>query len=136
MAQDTTKQTIDCDALPPAIGPYSHAVRVGATLYVSGTIPVDPESGEIVVGGISAETERVIGNLRILLESLGIGLGDVVKTTVFLTDMSDFSAMNEVYARHFADCRPARSTVAVRALPKGVSVEIDCIAVVPERAIA
>jgi 2-iminobutanoate/2-iminopropanoate deaminase len=126
------RQAIDCSALAPAIGPYSHAVRAGDTLYVSGTIPVEPVTGEVVGGSVVDQTERVLESLRILLESEGLSLGDVVKTTVFLSDMTCFTEMNEVYGRYFVQAPPARSTVAVLGLPKGVDVEIDCIAVYPE----
>jgi 2-iminobutanoate/2-iminopropanoate deaminase len=129
-----SKESVNCDKLPPAIGPYSHAVRSGNVLYVSGQIPLEPASGELVTGSVKDQTERVLANIGILLGSLGLTMGDVVKTTVFLVDMASFAEMNEVYARHFTGSCPARSTVAVRELPRSVSVEIDCIAVFPESA--
>jgi 2-iminobutanoate/2-iminopropanoate deaminase len=113
---------------PAPVGPYSQAVQIGSELYCSGQIPLDPQTGEIVEGDIAAQTERVLQNLRAVLCAAGCHLTDVVKTTVFLLDMSDFAAMNEVYDRYFGASKPARSTVAVAALPRGARVEIDCIA--------
>jgi 2-iminobutanoate/2-iminopropanoate deaminase len=113
---------------PAAIGPYSQAVVSGGLVFCSGQIPLDPESGEIVPGGAKEQTDRVLTNLSAVLEEAGSSFAHVVKATVFLSRMSDFSAMNEVYARHFGDHRPARSTVEVAALPKGARVEIECVA--------
>ncbi len=113
---------------PAAIGPYSQAVVSGGLVFCSGQIPLDPESGEIVPGGAKEQTDRVLTNLSAVLEEAGSSFAHVVKTTVFLTSMSDFSAMNEVYTRHFGDHRPARSTVEVAALPRGSLVEIECVA--------
>ncbi|MEO5824597.1 MAG: RidA family protein [Gemmatimonadales bacterium] len=113
---------------PQAIGPYSQAVRNGSMLYTAGQIALDPATMEIVAGGITAETEQVMRNLAAVLREAGLGLEHVLKTTVFLADMQEFAAMNEVYARHFGDHRPARSTVSVLGLPKGVRVEIDLVA--------
>ena len=119
---------VHTDGAPGAIGPYSQAVAVDGWVFCSGQIPMDPASGQLVGGGIEAQTEQVLTNLAAVLEAAGSSLSHVVKTTVFLKDMSDFPGMNEVYARHFGDHRPARAAVAVRTLPKDVSVEIEAIA--------
>jgi 2-iminobutanoate/2-iminopropanoate deaminase len=116
---------------PRAIGPYSQATRANGFLFTAGQVGFDPATGELVDGGIAEQTARVIENLRAILAAEGLPLTSVVKTTVFLVDMNAFSAMNEVYARAFGDHRPARSTVAVAALPRGAQVEIDAIAVLP-----
>jgi 2-iminobutanoate/2-iminopropanoate deaminase len=116
------------DGAPKAIGPYSQGVVEGGFLFASGQIPLDPKSGELVSGGIEASTERVLDNMEAVLQSAGLALRDVVKTTVFLVKSEDFPAMNAIYARRFGDHRPARSTVIVAALPKGAIVEIDMIA--------
>jgi 2-iminobutanoate/2-iminopropanoate deaminase len=113
---------------PAAIGPYSQAVVSGGWVFCSGQIPLDPASGEIIAGGAKEQTDRVLANLAAVLEEAGSSFALVVKTTVFLSSMSDFAAMNDVYARHFGDRRPARSTVEVSALPKGSLVEIECVA--------
>jgi 2-iminobutanoate/2-iminopropanoate deaminase len=113
---------------PQAIGPYSQAVTAGGFLFASGQIPLDPATMKVVEGDIKAQTERVLQNLAAVLEAGGTSFRRVVKTTVFLASMDDFAGMNEVYAQAFGDHRPARSTVAVKALPKGVLVEIDLIA--------
>lgn len=113
---------------PAAIGPYSQAVRRGPFVFCSGQIPLDPASGQLVEGGIEAQTVRVLDNLTAVLAAAGLTLGDVVKTTVFLASMEDFPAMNEVYARYFDEDPPARSTIGVAALPKGARVEIEAIA--------
>jgi 2-iminobutanoate/2-iminopropanoate deaminase len=113
---------------PAAIGPYSQAVQIGNELYCSGQIPIDPETGELVQGDISAQTERVLQNLGAVLCAAGCHFADVVKATVFLVDMNDFAAVNAVYDRYLGATKPARSTVAVAALPRGARVEIDCIA--------
>lgn len=115
---------------PKAIGPYSQAVRAHGFLFTAGQVALDPEKGELVAGGISEQTTRVLDNLGAILAAAGSDLAQVVKTTVFLVDMADFSAMNEVYSRAFGDHRPARSTVAVAALPRGARVEIEVIAAV------
>jgi 2-iminobutanoate/2-iminopropanoate deaminase len=114
---------------PEPIGPYSQAVRGGGQLYCSGQIPIDPQTGEIVAGDVSAQTERALRNLEAVLSAAGQTFADVVKTTIFLIDMSDFAAVNAVYDKYFGSAKPARSTVAVAALPKGARIEIDCIAV-------
>ncbi|MEX2526101.1 MAG: RidA family protein [Gemmatimonadota bacterium] len=114
---------------PEAIGPYSQAIRTGNFLFLSGQIPLDPATMEVVEGDIQVQTERVFENIKGVLEAAGSSLNQVVKTTVFLADMGEFARMNEVYARHFGEHRPARSTVQAAGLPKGVSVEIEAIAV-------
>jgi 2-iminobutanoate/2-iminopropanoate deaminase len=116
------------EGAPKAIGPYSQGVVEGGFLFCSGQIPLDPDSGELVSGGIEASTERVLDNMEAVLKSAGLALPDVVKTTVFLVRAEDFPAMNAIYARRFGDHRPARSTVIVAALPKGAMVEMDLIA--------
>ncbi len=112
---------------PQAIGPYSQAVRAGGFLFVSGQIPLTPE-GTLVEGDIRAQTERVMENLKAILEAAGSGLHRVVQTTCFLADMEDFPAFNEVYARYFSPPYPARATVAVKTLPRGARVEVACVA--------
>lgn len=114
---------------PRAIGPYSQATVANGLVFVAGQIAFNPATMDIVAGGIREQTERVLANLRAILEAAGSGLHKVVRTTVYLVDMADFVAMNEVYAQAFGDHKPARSTVAVSALPRGVRVEIDAIAV-------
>jgi len=114
---------------PAAIGPYSQAVVSNGFAFLSGQIPLDPTTGKIIEGDIAAQTERVLENLKAVLESAGWSLRNVVKTTVYLKDMSEFAGMNEVYARYFPEKPPARSTVEVARLPRDVRVEIDCIAV-------
>ena len=122
----TAVQTPDAAA---AIGPYSQAVRVGQLLFVSGQIPLDPTTGMVVSDDVTQQTERVLQSLRAILDAAGASLSDVVRTTVFLTDLRDFERMNAVYATYFTEPAPARSTVQVAALPKSVRVEIDAIAV-------
>lgn len=123
------KTCIATDTAPQAIGPYSQAVEAGGFLFVSGQIPLDPASGEMVEGGIEAQTAQVLENLQAILIAAGASLTDVVKTTVYLKEMGDFARVNEVYARYFAKDCPARVCVAVSDLPKGALVEIDVIAV-------
>ncbi|MBA2457996.1 MAG: RidA family protein [Gemmatimonadales bacterium] len=113
---------------PRAIGPYSQGIRAGGFLFTAGQVGFDPASGELVDGGIAQQTARVLENLRAILDAAGSSFSQVVKTTVFLVDMADFAAMNEVYAGAFGEHRPARSTVAVAALPRGARVEIEAIA--------
>lgn len=115
---------------PKAIGPYSQAVRANGFLFTAGQVALDPDKGELVAGGIAEQTARVLENLRAILAAAHSDFSQVVKTTVFLVDMADFTAMNEAYARAFGDHRPARSTVAVAALPRGARVEIEVIAAV------
>ena len=124
----TKPSTVHTDRAPKAIGPYSQAVVVDSWVFCSGQIALDPATGEVVAGDVTAQTERVMKNLGAVLEAAGASLSTVVKTTVFLASMTDFAAMNEVYGRHFAAHRPARSTVAAAGLPRGVAVEIECIA--------
>jgi 2-iminobutanoate/2-iminopropanoate deaminase len=121
---------ISTEQAPRAIGPYSQAVVHGGLLYSAGQIALDPASMELVAGDTAAQTEQVFANLKAVLSAAGTDLASVLKTTVYLADMADFQAMNAVYARHFGDHRPARSTVAAAALPKGARVEIDVIAAV------
>lgn len=120
-------KTIHTDRAPAAIGPYSQAVVSAGLVFSSGQIPLDPETGAAVSGGIREQTERVIANLKAVLEAAGTGLEKAVKTVCFLADMGDFAEFNEVYARHFTG-KPARSTVAVKTLPRNVLVEIEVIA--------
>ena len=119
---------VSTDRAPKAIGPYSQATIVDGVVYTAGQIALDPATGEVVAGGVTEQTERVFANLDAILQAAGTSLASVVKATVYLTDMNDFKAMNDVYGRAFGDHRPARSTVAVAALPRGVRVEIDVIA--------
>lgn len=123
-----TLRRIHTDAAPAAIGPYSQAIEADGWVFCSGQIPLDPETMDLVAGDVTAQTEQVMKNLRVVLEAAGASLQTVVKTTIFLADMADFGAVNDVYGRHFGDHRPARATVAVRELPKSVSVEIECVA--------
>jgi 2-iminobutanoate/2-iminopropanoate deaminase len=123
--------TIETDLAPKAIGPYAQAVRANGFLYTAGQIPLDPRTMEIVAGDVTAQTEQVLSNLTAVLEAAGTGWAHVVKTTVFLRDMTEFTAMNTVYARVLGDARPARSTVAVAGLPRDVRVEIEAVAVIP-----
>ena len=122
------KQTIATPKAPGAIGPYSQAVKANGLLFLSGQIALDPASGQVVDGDVRAQTERVLENLKAVLEAGGSSLGKVLKTTVFLADMADFAAMNEVYGRYFAQEPPARSTLQAAGLPRAVRVEIDVIA--------
>ncbi len=126
------RTAIETDGAPGAIGPYSQAVRDGRMLFVSGQVALDPTTGELIAGDVAAQTERVMRSAGAILAAGGADYQDVVRTTVYLVDLADFSAMNEVYARYFAAPEPARSTVQVAGLPKGASVEIDMIAALPE----
>lgn len=128
MAGMTNKTVIRPPGTPPPVGLYSHAVRVGDLLFCAGQIPLDPDTSQLVAGDIRAQTERVLLNLRAILEAERLSLAHVVKTTVFLVDMAEFGAMNEVYGRFFTTDYPARSTVQVAALPRGARVEIEAIA--------
>ncbi len=120
---------IQTEKAPAAIGPYSQAIDSGAGLvFVSGQLPIDPATGAFPEGGVQEQTRQSLTNAKAILEAAGIGLQNVVKTTVFLADMGDFAAMNEVYAQFFSAPFPARSAVAVKTLPKGALVEIECIA--------
>lgn len=122
------KKAISTASAPAAIGPYSQAIRSGNLLFVSGQIPLDPASGEVVAGDIGAQTDRVLQNLAAILQAAGSSVPQVLKTTVYLKDMAAFAGMNEVYARFFKECPPARATVEVSRLPRNVQVEIDLIA--------
>jgi 2-iminobutanoate/2-iminopropanoate deaminase len=113
---------------PSAVGPYSQAVAAGGFVFISGQIPLDPATGRTVEGDIAAQTERVMANLGAVLEAAGLGFADVVKTTIYLADIADFAAVNEIYGRHFPQDPPARATVQVAALPKAARIEIDAIA--------
>ncbi len=128
------KKVITSEKAPKAIGPYSVAIQTGQMVYTAGQIGLNPETGEIVSGGIEAETRQVLTNLKNVLEAAGSSLGDVVKTTVFLRDMADFAKMNAIYAEYFKQNPPARTTVAVAGLPKGGSVEIEAVATLREYA--
>lgn len=121
---------IQTEAAPKAIGPYSQAIRLGDLVYSAGQIPLNPETGALVEGGIEAQTRQVMNNLAHVLEAAGSSLAGVVKTTVFMQDLGEFAAMNAVYAEFFTANPPARSTVQVAALPRGAKVEIECVAVV------
>jgi 2-iminobutanoate/2-iminopropanoate deaminase len=123
-------RTVHTDKAPAAIGPYSQGVVTGNLLFTAGQIALDPATGQIVQGDVTVQTERVMRNLTAVLENAGTGWSDVVKTTVYLQDMADFPRVNEVYGRMIGDARPARSTVQVSGLPRGVLVEIDAVAVV------
>lgn len=122
-------EIVSTEAAPGAIGPYSQAVKAGGFVFCSGQIPIDPSTGEFVAGGVAEQTEQVLKNLTEVLKAAGSSLESVVKTSVFLADMSDFSAMNEVYGRYFDSNKPARATVQAARLPRDARVEIDCIAV-------
>jgi len=124
------KEIISTENAPGAIGPYSQAVKVGGFVFCSGQIPIDPKTGNFVSEEVAEQTEQVLKNLTAVLEAAGTDLNNVVKTTVFLADMNDFTAMNEVYARHFSENKPARATVQAARLPRDARVEIECVAVV------
>jgi 2-iminobutanoate/2-iminopropanoate deaminase len=124
----TVKKIIATDRAPRAIGPYSQAVRAGEFVYASGQIPIDPATGEFVSGGIAEQTEQVLLNLTAVFEAGGLTLAQVIKTTVFLVDMDDFAAMNEIYGRFFEKDPPARATVQAARLPRDARVEIEAIA--------
>ena len=123
-----TRYAISSHDAPKAIGPYSPAIRAGQLLFVSGQVPIDPSTGEMIAGGIPDQTRRVLDNIGALLTAAGRSFGDVVRTTVFLADMNDFTAMNAVYGQYFSEPYPARATVEVARLPKDARVEIDVIA--------
>ncbi|HMP82521.1 MAG TPA: RidA family protein [Verrucomicrobiota bacterium] len=123
-----TKQIIKPAHSPAAVGPYNHAVRVADLLFCAGQIPIDPKDGNLVQGDIKTQTERVLQNVKAILDDQKLTFANVVKSTVFMTNLADFSAMNEVYAKYFTADFPARSTIQVAALPKGASVEIEVVA--------
>ncbi|MFL5579646.1 MAG: RidA family protein [Gemmatimonadaceae bacterium] len=127
-----SNRIIQTQSAPAAIGPYSQGVVANGLLFTAGQIALDPATGETVKGDVTAQTSRVLANLQAILDAAGASWGDVVKTTVYLHDMSDFPRMNEVYGRVLGEARPARSTVAVAGLPRGVLVEIDAVVVVKQ----
>ena len=124
------KAVVQTDKAPKAIGPYSQAIRAGDFLFLSGQIPLDPKSGELVKGDIRQQTRQVLENIKGVLESQKLGMDNVVKITIFLTDMANFNQMNEVYATYFSSSPPARSTVGVAKLPKDAGIEIEALALV------
>jgi len=124
----TGRRAVSTDQAPQAIGPYSQAIDTGRYVFLSGQIPLDPATGQMIAGDIRAQTERVLRNLEAVLAAAGLRMEHVVKTTVFLVDLNEFTAMNEVYARYFPKSPPARATVQVAALPKGARVEIEAVA--------
>ena len=124
------REIVSTEKAPGAIGPYSQAIKTGGMIFCSGQIPIDPETGEFVSNDIGEQTDQVLKNLSAVLEAGGTNLGNVVKTTVFLSDMSDFAAINEDYGRYFDSNKPARATVQAARLPRHAKVEIECIAVV------
>src|SRR3954469_12483205 len=123
------KKIVSTKEAPAAVGPYSQAVRVGQMVFTAGQIPLDPATGQIVSDDIAEQTRQVLNNLTAVLKAENLTFGHIVKTTVFMTDLGQFQAMNEIYANYFTDQPPARSTVQVSALPKGARVEIECIAI-------
>lgn len=123
-----TLEIIRSDQAPAAIGPYSQAVKFGSMLFCSGQIPLDPVTGELVSGDIKAQAERVMKNIAAVLTSAGTGFSNVIKTTIYLVDIADFAAVNEIYGHYFNSHKPARSTVAVKGLPRGALIEIEVIA--------
>jgi 2-iminobutanoate/2-iminopropanoate deaminase len=126
------RQAVATPSAPKAIGPYSQAIRAGSLLFLSGQIPIDPATGEMVQGDIAAQTHRVFQNLGAILQAAGVSFDHVVRTTVYLADMNEFAAMNAVYATYFSDPAPARATVQAARLPRDARVEIDLIASVPQ----
>lgn len=124
------KEIVSTENAPGAIGPYSQAIKTANMVFCSGQIPIDPKTGEFISTEITGQTEQVLKNLSAVLEAAGASLDDVVKTSVFLADMGDFTAMNEVYTRYFNDNKPARATVQAARLPRDARIEIDCIAVI------
>ena len=123
-----TKTIIKPAKSPAAVGPYNHGVRTGDLLFCAGQIPIEPATGNLVAGNIQAQTERVLQNVKAILDDPGLTFANVVKSTVFMTNLGDFAGMNEIYAKYFTENFPARSTVQVAALPKGASVEIEIVA--------
>ena len=123
-----TKTIIKPAQSPAAVGPYNHAVRVGDLLFCAGQIPIDPKDGSLIAGDIKAQTERVLENVKTILEDQKLTFANVVKSTVFMTNLGDFAGMNEIYAKYFTKDFPARSTIQVAALPKGANVEIEVVA--------
>ena len=123
-----TREVVQTDNAPKAIGPYEQAIKANGFIYTAGQIPIDPKTGNFVEGGIASQTRQVLENLKAVLEAAGSSLDRVVKATVFLTNMADFAAMNDVYAQYLGSAKPARSTVAVAELPRGALIEIDFVA--------
>ena len=121
-------KVVNTNKAPKAIGPYSQAIEANGLIITSGQLPIDPATGEFAPGGIKEQTRQSLTNAKAILEEAGIGLGNVMKTTVFLSDMNDFAAMHEVYAEFFSEPFPARSAIAVKTLPKNALVEVECIA--------
>jgi 2-iminobutanoate/2-iminopropanoate deaminase len=132
MAGKTPKRPVSTHAAPVAIGPYSQGIECGNLLFISGQLPIDPATGELVSGSIQQKTHRVIENIRAIAEAAGAGLHDIVKTTVFLKDMNDFAAVNAVYAETFPANPPARAAIQVAALPKDADIEIEAIVHLPD----
>jgi 2-iminobutanoate/2-iminopropanoate deaminase len=132
--ESSMRRVISSPEAPQPVSAYSQAIQSGALLFLAGQIAIDPLSGQLVSGGIARETECVLQNLRAVLAAAGATLSDVVKTTVYLTDMADFPEFNDIYARYFTHAPPARTTIGVAALPRGVRVEVDAIAAVPATA--
>ena len=130
MSKTRQREVIIADKAPKAIGPYSQGIRYGDIVFTAGQIGLDYKTGQIVEGGIEAQTRQVLDNLKSILESSGSALGNVIKTTVFVTNLGDFEKMNAVYAEYFPQDPPARSTVQAAALPKGALIEIECVAMV------
>jgi 2-iminobutanoate/2-iminopropanoate deaminase len=125
------KRVIQTEKGPGAIGPYSQAIQAGDFLFLSGQIPIDPKTGDLIKGNIRQQTQQVLENMKGILESQRLGMEDVIKTTIFLKDMGNFSQVNEVYATYFATSPPARSTVEVARLPRDVEIEVEGIALIP-----
>lgn len=132
-SQPINKQQISTSAAPAAIGPYSQGIKVGNMVFFSGQIPLDPQTGDLVCGSIGQETERVMANMEAALEGAQLTFNHVVKTTIYLTDLSNFTTVNEIYGRFFPDPAPARACVEVSALPKGCNIEIEWIACCSEK---
>jgi 2-iminobutanoate/2-iminopropanoate deaminase len=130
MGETIKTEVIATENAPGAIGPYSQAVRAGNMVFCSGQIPIDPATGEFVSNDTAEQTEQVLKNLSAVLEAAGTSLNNVVKTTVFLADMNDFTAMNEIYSKFFSENKPARATIQAARLPKDARVEIECVAVI------
>lgn len=126
------KEIIFTEKAPKPVGPYSQAVKAGGFLFIAGQIPINPETGALVEGDIRAQTRQVLENVKAIVEAAGGSLNDVVKVTVYLRDMGDFGAMNEVYSEYFSDSKPARAAVEVSNLPKGAAIEVEAIAYIPE----